>query len=162
VTGRIDKVQPVLFPVRRRPGNCHSLAFDRNAPFPLNVHIVEDLILEVAIVDKVTFLDKPVGQGRFAVIDVGDNTKVTNEGRICHRTSITKERRLGLLLSVLRENSDDDDNALYQAVEERGNLGHNQHRIDDPQHEDTEEGPDDLSPAARTNLPVYVLREFQP
>jgi hypothetical protein len=39
-------------------------------------------------------LDKPVRKGRLAMIDVCDNTKITDKLCLCHYTNITGKRRL--------------------------------------------------------------------
>jgi len=46
------------------------------APFPLDIHIVEELVLEFAIGDQIAFLDHPVGKGRFAMINMGYDAEV--------------------------------------------------------------------------------------
>ena len=84
VSGRINQVEPVFAAVRGGIGNRHRLAFDRDAPLPLNIHGVQYLILKVAVFHQARFLDKPVGQRGLAVIDVGDNTKIADKSGLCH------------------------------------------------------------------------------
>ena len=56
--------------------DCMTLNGD--SPFPLDVHAVENLVPELTGLDNVDVLDQPVGEGRLAVIDVGDNAEITD------------------------------------------------------------------------------------
>src|SRR5262249_12646768 len=49
---------------------------DRDPLLALEVHRVEDLAGHLPRVDGVRHLEQPVGQGRFAVVDVGDDREV--------------------------------------------------------------------------------------
>jgi hypothetical protein len=71
----IQKVIPAVFrPIRKRNG----LALDRDPPLPLDIHVVQNLVLEVSRVHDPGQLDKPVGQRRFPMIDVCYDTEVTD------------------------------------------------------------------------------------
>ena len=74
---RVDQVQGVGPAVLRPVGEGDGLALDRDPPFPLDIHVVEDLILEIAVVDDAGILDQPVGQGGLAVVDMGDDAEVS-------------------------------------------------------------------------------------
>ncbi|OPY68772.1 MAG: hypothetical protein A4E63_01937 [Syntrophorhabdus sp. PtaU1.Bin050] len=63
MAGRIDQIQLEFRPVPVVVRKVYRLAFDGYAPLPLNVHGVEDLIPELAIIHQVGILDKPVGKG---------------------------------------------------------------------------------------------------
>src|SRR5690606_35666904 len=58
------------------------LALDRDAALALDVHPVEVLGARRALVDHAGQLQHPVGQGRLAVVDVGDDAEVANDRRI--------------------------------------------------------------------------------
>ena len=58
--------------------NTHSLTLDGNATLPFNVHVIQDLILEVAVFYKAALLNKPVGKGGFSMIYMGDYAKVSD------------------------------------------------------------------------------------
>ncbi len=77
VAGRVDEVQLEFLTMCARIGQAYGLAFDRDAPLPLYVHVVEDLIPELAVIHEVGVLDEPIGEGRFPVVDVGDNAEVS-------------------------------------------------------------------------------------
>src|SRR2546425_807810 len=48
------------------------------AALAFQVHGVQDLILHVARADRARELEQPVGEGRFAVVDVGDDAEVAH------------------------------------------------------------------------------------
>jgi two-component system cell cycle response regulator len=54
------------------------LAFDGDPALALDIHGVEDLVLEIPVRDDLGGLDHAVRQGRLAVIDMGDNTEIAN------------------------------------------------------------------------------------
>jgi hypothetical protein len=58
-------------------GKGNSLTFDSDPPLALDVHIIQDLILEVSLIDHTGNLNEAVCEGRFSVIDVCDDAKVT-------------------------------------------------------------------------------------
>ena len=59
-----------------------SLAFNGNDPFPFYIHIIEELVAEVPVTHHFAGLDKPVGKGRLAMINMGYDAKVPD---IIHR-----------------------------------------------------------------------------
>ena len=60
----------------RGPRQAHVLRLDGDAALALNVHIVEVLVAHVTRVDDVGQLEDAIGQGRFTVVDVGDDAEV--------------------------------------------------------------------------------------
>jgi len=75
---RIDKVQMIFFAVFCRIVEGAVLAFDGDAALALDVHIVKDLIAELPVIGEPGMLYKPVGKGRFAMVDMGDNAEIAN------------------------------------------------------------------------------------
>ena len=64
-----------------RPGTVgerNRIALDRNAPFTLDIHRVEHLVVELTLRHAATGLDQSIGQSRLTMINMGDNAKVTN------------------------------------------------------------------------------------
>ncbi len=80
--GCINQIQHVLTTVGGREGQSDGLRFDRDAPFPLDVHPVEVLGAHRAVVDNAGDLQHPIGQGRLAVVDMGDDAEVSDGSRI--------------------------------------------------------------------------------
>ena len=60
------------------PRHPHGLALDRDAALALDVHPVEVLRAHRPVVDDAGDLQHPVGQGRLAVVDVGDDAEVAD------------------------------------------------------------------------------------
>ena len=61
---------------------------DGDAALALNVHVVEDLLLHVMLGDRVRELQKPVGQGRFSVVNVGNDGEIPDVLLVvCHAFS---------------------------------------------------------------------------
>ena len=74
---RIDEVQLIDLTVTGLVIKRHALGLDGNAPLPLKVHGVEYLLGHFAIGQPAADLDKAVGQGRFAVVDVRDDGEIS-------------------------------------------------------------------------------------
>ena len=56
----------------------YRVAFDRDSPFTLDVHRIEELIFKFALRDGAACLNQAVCERRFAVVDMGNDTKVAN------------------------------------------------------------------------------------
>jgi hypothetical protein len=52
------------------------VAFDGNAFFALEVHIIQHLVHHLAFADGIGRLKKAIGQGAFSMVYVGDNAKI--------------------------------------------------------------------------------------
>jgi hypothetical protein len=76
VSGGIYQVEYVLAAIDSGIGDSHRLALDGDAPFPLYVHVVQDLILKIAVCYKMAFLDEAVGKGRLSVIDMRNDAEI--------------------------------------------------------------------------------------
>jgi hypothetical protein len=77
MTGCIYQVERVIFAIFGTVGETDSLALYGNAALPLYVHVVEDLVLEISLVDYSGVLYQPVRERGFAMIDMGDYTEIT-------------------------------------------------------------------------------------
>ena len=78
VAGCVDQVELVGRAVARPVADAHRLRLDRDAALALEVHLVEDLLLHVARSHRAGELEDAIGQGRFAVVDVGDDREVAD------------------------------------------------------------------------------------
>ena len=76
MAGRVDKVKNVFFAVFCLVWEANGLTFNGNASFPLDVHIIEELVTELPVTHHFTGLDKSVSKGGFPMINMGDNAKV--------------------------------------------------------------------------------------
>ena len=78
MTRGIDEVELVGLAVLGGVIHGHGAGFDGDAALPLDVHIVEDLILHDPLIDALGQLEDAVRQGGFAVVDVGDDTEIAD------------------------------------------------------------------------------------
>ena len=74
----VDQVKRVLLTVAGRVFHLDSVAFDGDALFALEVHVVEHLRLHFALVQCVGFLQQPVGKRRLAVVDMGYDAEIAD------------------------------------------------------------------------------------
>ena len=82
---RVDEVELVDLSVLGLVFECCRLGFDRNAALAFKIHAVEDLFAHFAVGKTAAALNESIGQGGFAVVDVGDDRKVSN---VLHRLKI--------------------------------------------------------------------------
>jgi hypothetical protein len=83
--GRVDEVQQVFLAVARRVAQRHALRLDGDAALALQVHRIQHLRRHFALAEALAALDEPIGQRRFAVVDVSDDGKIANAVEGGHR-----------------------------------------------------------------------------
>ena len=94
VTRRVDQVEGVSLAVVGLIAQLDRARLDRDAALALKVHRVEDLLLHLAALDRVAFLEQTVGEGRLSVVDVGDDGKIPDMIQLCHgNSSLLRLRR---------------------------------------------------------------------
>ena len=73
----VDKIQDIVFPLK---GVFHlnGVAFNGNAPLPLQVHIIQQLILFFALCYRTGLIEQTVGQGTLPVIDMRNDAEIPN------------------------------------------------------------------------------------
>ena len=81
---RIDEVELKLLAVRMLIHERHALRLDGYPAFTLQVHGVEHLLGHLTISQTATALNKAICQRRLAVIDVGNDGKVSNVLSVRH------------------------------------------------------------------------------
>ena len=64
--------------------HTNRVGFDGNSPFPFQIHSVEELFLQIALGDGTGNFQHPVGEGGFAVVDMGDDTKISYAFEFSH------------------------------------------------------------------------------
>jgi hypothetical protein len=77
VAGGVDQVKNIVGAIKL-PRQPDILRLDGDAALALDVHPVQVLGTHVAIGDHAGELQHPIGQRRFAVIDMGDDAEVPN------------------------------------------------------------------------------------
>ena len=78
MTGGVDQVEDVLLAIHADVAQPHGLRLDRDPPLPFQIHRVENLLAHVAFADSSGALEQAIGQGRLAVVDVGDDREVAD------------------------------------------------------------------------------------
>ena len=74
---RLGDAGPHLLGRRVMDGDGSGL--HRDAPVPLDIEIVEDLLLELTLGDRPRLEQQLVGERALAVVNVGDDREVTNK-----------------------------------------------------------------------------------
>ena len=75
---RVDEVEDVAFAVVGGVIQLDGAGLDGDAALPLQLHGVENLVGHLPLVDGVAFLQQAVCQGGFAVVNVGDDGKISD------------------------------------------------------------------------------------
>jgi hypothetical protein len=80
MAGRVDQVEDIVLAVFGLVVQAHGLRLDGDAALFLDVHIVENLLLagHLARVEAAGELDQPVGERRFAMVDMGDDGEIAD------------------------------------------------------------------------------------
>ena len=73
----VDKVQSLGFTLVRVL-HLDGMALDSDATLALKIHVVKHLVDEFLVVERVSQFQKAVGQGRFAVVDMRDDAKISD------------------------------------------------------------------------------------
>ena len=81
---RIDEVQAVGFAIVGGVVQGDGGSLDGNAPLLFQLHGIEHLLGVDALVNGVTLLKQPVGQGGLSVVNVGDDGKIADFGNVRH------------------------------------------------------------------------------
>ena len=74
----IDEVEHIFLTIRRLVVHAGGLELDRDPPFPLQLHVVEELLLHIPIGHSAGVLQQTVSQRRLAMVDVGNNAKISD------------------------------------------------------------------------------------
>ncbi len=78
MAGRVNQIEIILLAVLGLVRQTDGLAFYGDAALPLNIHVVQELILEFAGRDQAAELDETVGERGFAVVYMGDDAEVAD------------------------------------------------------------------------------------
>ena len=74
----INQVENIFFSVLRLINNTYGLRLDGNSPFSFQVHIIKHLILHLPVGQQSGHFNNTVSQGRLSVINMSNNTKITD------------------------------------------------------------------------------------
>ena len=81
---RVHQVELVGLAVLGGVGQAHGLRLDGDAALALDIHGIQHLLAHLARGQAAAGLDQAVGQGRLAMIDMGDDGEVADELLIEH------------------------------------------------------------------------------
>jgi len=74
----VDQVERVSLSVAGRVLHLDGMALDGDALFAFEVHVIEHLRLHFALVQRVGLFQQPVGERRFAVVDMGYDAEIAD------------------------------------------------------------------------------------
>ena len=84
VAGGVHEVEGVGEPVLGGVVQAHRLRLDGDPALLLDVHVIKHLRAHLARGEAARALDQPVGEGRLAMVDVGNDREITDEGQFGH------------------------------------------------------------------------------
>jgi hypothetical protein len=84
MSGRVNQIQFIGLTIGGTVVHAHGVGFNRDPTFPFQVHIVQNLGLHMLRQQRVCALQQTVGQGRFTVIDMGNDRKIANMRDVHH------------------------------------------------------------------------------
>jgi hypothetical protein len=79
VARRVNQVELIRLAILRLIHHAHGMGFDGDAALALQVHVVENLGLHLALADGAGEFEQAVAQRRLSVVDVGDDGEVSDE-----------------------------------------------------------------------------------
>ena len=78
MAGGVDKVKIIYLPVLSGIIQVYCPGFDGDAPFPFDIHVVQQLVLHIPERYGAGFFKNSVGQGGLSMIDVGNNAEISD------------------------------------------------------------------------------------
>ena len=78
VAGRVDQVQLIGQAIARRVVHADRARLDGDALLALQIHRIEELRDHLPLADGPGPLQEPIGQGRFPMVDMGDDAEVAD------------------------------------------------------------------------------------
>jgi len=75
---RVDKIKLVNFSIEGFVIQRYALRFDRYSTLALQFHGIQYLVFHFAIRKRTTHLDKAIRQGRFTMVDMRNDGKVSD------------------------------------------------------------------------------------
>ncbi len=84
MAGRVDQVQGIGLAVIGLVQQANGLRLDGDAAFAFQIHRIQNLFLHFTGCQPTALLNQPVGQRRFAVVDMRDNREIADQGRVGH------------------------------------------------------------------------------
>ena len=92
MAGRVHQVEDIGLAVLGLVFQPHGLGLDGDAALALDIHGIEHLLLHLAAGQPAGELDQPVGQGGFAMVDMGDDGEIADLGQVGHEAGYIAAR----------------------------------------------------------------------
>ena len=89
--GSINKIELIFLTIARLVHQGDALRLDGNAAFTLDIHGIKHLSGHFAVTQATTELDKTIREGRFAVVDVGNDGEVADMADVSHNRELPEE-----------------------------------------------------------------------
>jgi hypothetical protein len=86
VSGSIDEIELDSLPL-----HAYWSQLDCDATLSLEIHLIEGLRLELALLEGTRDLHESIGERRLSVVDMGDNTEIAYSSRFGHERIIAKK-----------------------------------------------------------------------
>ena len=78
MAGGVDQVKFVVLAIFGVIAQRHCMSLNGNAPLPLQVHIIENLLLHISLLHRTGQFQQSVRQSGLAVVNVGNDGKIAN------------------------------------------------------------------------------------
>jgi len=76
----VHEIERIDLPVLCLVLHADRMGFDRDAAFAFKIHGIQDLLLLVAVGNRIGLLQQTIRQGGFPMVDVGDDTEIADMG----------------------------------------------------------------------------------
>lgn len=96
MAGSVDQVEDILLPVCSPVIDADGSQLDGDAPFPFQIHGIQDLLGKLPLRDRTGRFKQPISQCRLAMVDMGDDAKVSNQFLIHNHTMSFYRKRYPL------------------------------------------------------------------
>jgi hypothetical protein len=80
----VHQIEDIVLAVGRLVVQPHGLGLDGDAALALDIHRIEHLVLHFAVGQPARKLDQAVGQGGFAMVDMGDDGEIPDLRQVSH------------------------------------------------------------------------------
>ena len=90
MAGRVHEVELIGLAIARGVVEAHGLRLDGDAALLLNVHIIKHLLGHLAVGQPPAMLDQPVGEGRLAMVDMGNDAEIADFREIGHKNCLSE------------------------------------------------------------------------
>ena len=74
----VNQVENIIFAIIGPVIQANRLGLDGDTPLPLQFHFVEELVGLLPVGQGACLIQKAVGQGRLAMVDMGDDGEVSD------------------------------------------------------------------------------------